>query len=562
MKIHIVQKGDTLWKIAKKYGVNFEELKKLNTQLSNPDMIMPGMKIKVPGSGGSIKKEAPIGGIPETKVSMGAKKEMPIAEHPFAKEKPITLPVVEAPKQIPIKEAPQVEVPKQLPKMVSPQVEAPKQLPKMVSPQVEAPKQLPKMVSPQMEIPKQLPKMVSPQMELPKQLPKMVSPLEEMPVKPYAPKMPKPIMPNLAAQQQAPQLPPKPVNILPQVKPIAHVSPESIESDHIKQGGFYQPMYPYQPHSFYPVSPVMPGTGFPGGYPQTMGYPQVQGAATMPMYQAQAMPMHQMPHYGLAGVESHGFEESSSFMPMHQMPYTNPAFTQVPGAQMPAPVMGVQEMGQHQLPLQPTYTAPAMQPAYGYPQAPCPPFLPPMIPISPVMPGSGFCGPMLYEQMPYGYPQMGVMPQVQGVMEESPGMAQMPLMPTQSQMPIMPTQTQMPIMPTQTQMPILPSQSQMPLMPTQVMPMQGVKEDCGCGSGAPQMFQGAYNPGFGAPGMYDMGVAPMYRAPYGQQYGNPQMGYPMTGVMNPYMSPYGPGPLGGQALEMPRSFEESDEYED
>ncbi len=606
--------------------MNFEELKKLNTQLSNPDMIMPGMKIKVPGSGGSIKKEAPIGGIPETKISMGAKKEMPIAEHPFAKEKPITLPVAEAPKEVPIKEAPKAEVPKQLPKMVSPQVETPKQLPKMVSPQVETPKQLPKMVSPQvetpkqlpkmvspqmeipkqlpkmvspqmeipkqlpkmvspqMEMPKQLPKMVSPQMETPKQLPKMVSPQEEMPIKPYAPKMPKPIMPevdqnyymmnmgNLAAPKSMPQLPPKPVNILPQTKPIAHASPKSIEAEsnvYLQQGGFNQSMNPYQPQGFYPVSPVMPGTGFQGGYPQTMGFPQVQGAATMPMLPTQGMPMQQMPqHYGLAGVESHGFEESSSFMPMHQLPHTNPAFTQ--GAQMPAPVMGVEEMGQYQLPLQPTYTAPAMQQAY--PQELCPPYPTQMIPISPVMPGSGFCGPMPFEQMPYGYPQMGVMPQVQGVMEETPGMAQMPLMPTQSQMPIMPTQSQMPISPSQSQMPLMPTQAQMP------MAVKGAGGDCGCGGGAPQMFQGAYNPGFGAPGMYEtgvapmygapygqpyeMGVAPMYGAPYGQQFGYPQMGYPAGGYMNPYMSPFGPGPMGGQAFGMPRSFEESDDYED
>lgn len=57
MKIHIVQKGDTLWEISKKYGVDFEELKGLNSQLSSPDMIMPGMKIKVPGSAKAVKKE-------------------------------------------------------------------------------------------------------------------------------------------------------------------------------------------------------------------------------------------------------------------------------------------------------------------------------------------------------------------------------------------------------------------------------------------------------------------------------------------------------------------------
>lgn len=57
MKIHIVQKGDTLWEISKQYGVDFEELKRLNSQLSNPEMIMPGMKIKIPGQTKHVKSE-------------------------------------------------------------------------------------------------------------------------------------------------------------------------------------------------------------------------------------------------------------------------------------------------------------------------------------------------------------------------------------------------------------------------------------------------------------------------------------------------------------------------
>ena len=113
VKIHIVQKGDTLWKIAKKYGVNFEELKSLNSQLSNTDMIMPGMKIKVPTSGGSIKKEAPI---------MGTKKEMPIAMKPIVKEAPK--------KEMPVKEMPVKEMPvKEMPKKEIPKKEAPKEKP-------------------------------------------------------------------------------------------------------------------------------------------------------------------------------------------------------------------------------------------------------------------------------------------------------------------------------------------------------------------------------------------------------------------------------------------------
>ncbi|WP_095742880.1 SafA/ExsA family spore coat assembly protein [Sediminibacillus massiliensis] len=57
MKIHVVQKGETLWEISKKYGVDFNELKQVNSHLSNPDMIMPGMKIKIPGSSVQVKKQ-------------------------------------------------------------------------------------------------------------------------------------------------------------------------------------------------------------------------------------------------------------------------------------------------------------------------------------------------------------------------------------------------------------------------------------------------------------------------------------------------------------------------
>jgi len=101
VKIHIVQKGDTLWKIAQKYGVDFEELKQMNTQLSNPDMIMPGMKIKVPSSSGTVKKEM-----------LTAPKEMPKAQHPFIqKEQPIMPVQKEAPKPVYTPKMPQPIIP-------------------------------------------------------------------------------------------------------------------------------------------------------------------------------------------------------------------------------------------------------------------------------------------------------------------------------------------------------------------------------------------------------------------------------------------------------------------
>ncbi|WP_077603160.1 SafA/ExsA family spore coat assembly protein [Oceanobacillus sojae] len=56
MKIHIVQLGDTLWKLAEKYNASFEELKKVNSHLANPEKLMPGMKIKIPGSTKQVQK--------------------------------------------------------------------------------------------------------------------------------------------------------------------------------------------------------------------------------------------------------------------------------------------------------------------------------------------------------------------------------------------------------------------------------------------------------------------------------------------------------------------------
>lgn len=50
MKIHIVKKGDTLWKIAQKYNLDFEKLKEFNKKIENPDKIFPGMKIKIPSN--------------------------------------------------------------------------------------------------------------------------------------------------------------------------------------------------------------------------------------------------------------------------------------------------------------------------------------------------------------------------------------------------------------------------------------------------------------------------------------------------------------------------------
>lgn len=84
LKIHIVQKGDTLWDIAKKYGVDFEQLKAMNTHLATPDMIMPGMKIKIPGIEKAVPKKTVQKKVEEIKHPY---ENLVVSEQPVKKEK-------------------------------------------------------------------------------------------------------------------------------------------------------------------------------------------------------------------------------------------------------------------------------------------------------------------------------------------------------------------------------------------------------------------------------------------------------------------------------------------
>jgi morphogenetic protein associated with SpoVID len=223
VKIHIVQKGDTLWKIAQKYGVDFEQLKKINGHLSDPDMIMPGMKIKVPTAGVPVKKEAPK---KETKINLAPKKEEKM-EHPYANTKPFVsvnieaefneapkAPVNEGPKA-PVKEAPKAPV-KEAPK--APAKEAPK------APMKEAPKapveEAPK--APVKEVPK-APVNKGPNVPI-NEAPKV--PINEAPNVPIneAPKVPINEAPNVPINE-APKAPEKQINIPPLSHTIPPVTP-------------------------------------------------------------------------------------------------------------------------------------------------------------------------------------------------------------------------------------------------------------------------------------------------------------------------------------------------
>jgi len=218
VKIHIVQKGDSLWKIAKKYGVNFELLKKTNSQLSNPDMLMPGMKIKIPETNSSPKKEM------DTKVNFGVK-EAPVQHMTQAKPQALKQP---AAKEMPIQYKEKKEAVKEMPKM--PYV-APKETVKPVIPEIDINNYY-LMNMTKMEVP--------PPMPIYKEKPKKEEPviLKEQPIK----EMPK-------VESPEPMPVPMPAPQYEYCQPVVSYYNPCFHPC------MYNPCYPYQmPYMTYPVS--------------------------------------------------------------------------------------------------------------------------------------------------------------------------------------------------------------------------------------------------------------------------------------------------------------------
>ncbi|MBA2873636.1 SafA/ExsA family spore coat assembly protein [Thermaerobacillus caldiproteolyticus] len=420
MKIHIVQKGDTLWKIAQKYGVDFEQLKKMNGHLSNPDMIMPGMKIKVPTAGVPVKKEMQK---KETKINIAPKKEVPNIEHPYANVKPFVSFDIEAevspninvnpPTQVTPKETPKEavnKIPKENIKETPKSVinEEPKETPKEAVNKVpkeninEIPKENKVVNESPSKITNEAPKPLETNKEPQKDLEKIVnvSPLTHTipPVSPQANVNFSNVIPNL------PPLPPKPANILPGI--MKHdtelESPEEIKAEKEKDIDHeqppelpkipYVPVMPQQTSPQYgipvqpnvqlqeppcvPVTPVLPGHGFYyspispiGGYPP---YPQP------PMPGLMESSSHQFP-----GIHESSSESSEFVPPMPNVaapnisPNISPNIPPMPNVAAP----NISPETKENVP--PQVQSPVPLP---YPTTPC-------VPVTPIMPGYGWYPP-------------------------------------------------------------------------------------------------------------------------------------------------------------------------
>lgn len=273
MKIHIVQQGDTLWKLAKKYNVDFEQLKAVNSHLSNPDVIMPGMKIKIPTAGVPVKKEAV--------------KEAPI-QQPVAKEKPK---VKEAP--VPKKEvkAPPPKMPEEIKKPVV--VEKPVvQHPIHIHPSFSAP-----------SITQQH------QMDLNFNIYKPMQP---------APPVPPPAPPKMPVKKEEPKVEKPKVDLPPPPKPVDMPKAPVVAPS-------YQPM----PQQCYPITGVMPGCSY--GPPPFMqpyhGYPMMPqpvpyGYQPNMMPAPMAAPMQQYPQQPMGGFTQQAMPYAGSPPSPYQQPWT------------------------------------------------------------------------------------------------------------------------------------------------------------------------------------------------------------------------------------------------
>ncbi|MGM7636543.1 SafA/ExsA family spore coat assembly protein [Bacillus sp. Hm123] len=389
MKIHIVQKGDTLWTIAKKYGVNFEELKKMNAQLSNPDLIMPGMKIKVPTSAGMPNKEMPKSGT----VQKEKKVEQPIA--PVAEVKPPPPPVKE--KEKVVVQKPNIMPPPMPP--IIPEVEINQIF------QIQKTQHAPPVAPPIKQPIKQEAPAVQPAKQPVPKAPAAVQPAK--PPAPQVPKKPENIFPGLSEKEEvesteAPMTPPiMPEMVVPQL-----------------QGGCFQPMNPYMPMYHMPTQ----SCGCDG---TTMPQWNVPMMPVQPMTMPMMMPTQ--PNVNMAMMEESSDESAMmpNMMPNMMMPNVMP--NAMPNMMMPnamgdqvqgvqtteAPAMQPQAYPMQGYPTQafPAQTFPAQTFPTGMPGAGC-------VPVTPFMPGTGFGAPhsmhpagMGYDMGGYGQQPAGAYPQ-------------------------------------------------------------------------------------------------------------------------------------------------------
>ncbi|WP_213422863.1 LysM peptidoglycan-binding domain-containing protein [Bhargavaea massiliensis] len=267
MHVHIVQKGDTLWKISRQYGVPFEEVKRLNAHLANPDYIVPGMKIFLPDHAKKGKGKPP-------------------AEHPYKDGRP----------KKPVREKQEMESPE-----LTPVPPPPPPMEKPAPPKPAPPKPAPPKPAPPKPAP---PKPAPPKPAPPKPAPMPVPP--PPPMEEESPMAPPPVMPEMDMPPMHEPCPPEKEAAIPMMPmPFCYmpVFDMSCMCGHMPYHHYPQMMHPY------PQMPMQP-------YPEAQPYPAMPQMPAAPGYTlpvAEGMPEYAMPAKHESPDDGWKMGESSSY---------------------------------------------------------------------------------------------------------------------------------------------------------------------------------------------------------------------------------------------------------
>lgn len=335
-----------MWKIARRYGVDFKELLRANSQLKNPDLIYPGMKIKVPSGRVPARPhhtESGTGGVKERPFKEAPRPQPPVEEEvpPSVETRPYESP--EQPVAPPPPPAPQIQQAPTPPAPIPAPIPAPAPVVPAPAPHIQvappppappAPPVRPQpapQVRPYIQQPVPCPPMPNQQVRPYMQPRPMMPPVTIMPLPPIHmhPQMPMPQMPQMpqhrpycppchAPRQRVMPLAPEPI-CPPALMPDHAQSPwhmdDSCEpehrmprsSDETSETILYEHHHHY--HRAMPETYARPHMrGYTGGHPSSMTNRSFMNSSMYPAPQLmQPMPGHEVwPRW------EQGFEESSS----------------------------------------------------------------------------------------------------------------------------------------------------------------------------------------------------------------------------------------------------------
>jgi spore coat assembly protein SafA len=309
VRIHIVQKGDTMWKIAKKYGVDFHELLRLNSQIITPDVIYPGAKIKIPprrvpvhprGEDGA--RQTPQRPIKEAPLPPMEEEELPPEVPPQVETRPRDI-EEEMPEMPEMEEAP--PFPEQ-PPTIPPIYQAP------AMPHVEEAPQPPRQPVQPVPQPQPMPPMqMRPSMPpMPPQMMPMIPPIRIMPTPPQPPIIIERPCPPCPPCMQMPQLPPMPY-------PRPHCPPMPTPMMPMYPSSSYHAPIPQYPHPYqhpYPHSSSVSSFG-ESSMTERESFSSMEQSSTYSSDMHRSMPMQSPTWMMPYGYPDHG--GSAAGMPPH-----------------------------------------------------------------------------------------------------------------------------------------------------------------------------------------------------------------------------------------------------